>query len=226
MRHEHQSDASADVLTHSFQALGLEADVADTQHLVDEQHVGIQVRGDRESKARLHPRAVPFYRRVDERRHPGEVNNLIQTRRDLALFHTHDRALQVHVLATGEIRMETRGDFDQRADATVHVTGAARRPQDSRQELQRGRFTCAVWSDDSEGLAPCYGKRHVFQRPEFLLSCQLVRVSAPAQAPDERRDLIAEAVVTLASPKFLPDGVEHNRVLAHYTFSANWNSAR
>ena len=55
-----------------------EALVADGQHLVDEQHVGVDVNRDREAEAHVHPRRVGLDRRVDEVVHLGEVDNLVE----------------------------------------------------------------------------------------------------------------------------------------------------
>ena len=55
------------------QALGLEQLVADGEHLVDEQHVGIEVDGDGEAEAHVHPRRVVLDRLVDELLQLGEA---------------------------------------------------------------------------------------------------------------------------------------------------------
>ena len=83
----------------------------------------------------------------------GELDDLVESRRDLGALHAHDRALQKHVLAPGQIGMEAGGHFDQRADAARHGARPAGRPQDPRQQLQRGRLAGAVRADDAERLA-------------------------------------------------------------------------
>ena len=51
VRDEHERNAALEQLAHPRDALVLEADVADAEHFVDEQHVGIEVRGDGETRA-------------------------------------------------------------------------------------------------------------------------------------------------------------------------------
>src|ERR687885_673255 len=48
--------AARDQLPHALDALLLEARVADAEHFVNEQHVGIEMRGDREPEPRVHAR--------------------------------------------------------------------------------------------------------------------------------------------------------------------------
>ena len=63
------------------EALVREALVADGEHLVDEQHVGIDV--DRHGKAEphVHARRVGLDRRVDELLELGELDDLVEPRR-------------------------------------------------------------------------------------------------------------------------------------------------
>ena len=48
-------------LVDPVEALALERLVADRQHLVDEQHVGVDVHGDREAEAHVHARGVVLH---------------------------------------------------------------------------------------------------------------------------------------------------------------------
>ena len=69
---------------HPFEALALELLVADRQHLVDEQHVGIDVDRHREAEAHIHARRVVLHRRVDEALEPGEAHDVIEALVELA----------------------------------------------------------------------------------------------------------------------------------------------
>ncbi len=55
-------------LFHLAHAAPLELRVADGQHLVDEQDVGLDVSSDGERESEVHPRRVALHRRVDEPR--------------------------------------------------------------------------------------------------------------------------------------------------------------
>ena len=60
------------------EALVREAFVADGEHLVDEQHLGIDVDRDGEPEAHVHARRVGLHRRVDELLHLGELDDLVE----------------------------------------------------------------------------------------------------------------------------------------------------
>ncbi len=70
---------------HAPHALLLERRVADGEHLVDEQHVGVELADDREAQAGLHARAVVLHRRVDEVLEAGELDDVGQHAIDLRL---------------------------------------------------------------------------------------------------------------------------------------------
>ena len=63
---------------HLAEALLLERDVADRQHLVDDQDLRLEVRGDRERQPHVHAARVALDRRVDELLDPGEVDDLVE----------------------------------------------------------------------------------------------------------------------------------------------------
>ena len=50
------------------------------QNLVDEQDLGLEVRGDGEGEAHVHAARVALHRRVDEALDPGEVDDLVEAR--------------------------------------------------------------------------------------------------------------------------------------------------
>ena len=90
------------------------------EHLVDDQDLGLEVRGDGEREADVHPARVPLDRRVDEPLDLGELDDLVELRVDLAPPHAEDRAVQVDVLAAGQLGVEAGADLEQRADAAAH----------------------------------------------------------------------------------------------------------
>ena len=104
----------------------LELGVADREHLVDEQDLGLEVRRDREREADVHAARVALHGRVDELLDAGELDDLVEALLDLAALHAEDRAVQVDVLAAGELLVEARPDLEQAADAAADL-GPARR---------------------------------------------------------------------------------------------------
>ena len=75
---EHDRAALALELLDPAQALDLEHLVADGEDLVDEEHVGIEVDGDGEPEAHVHPRRVVLHRLVDELGELGEVDDGVE----------------------------------------------------------------------------------------------------------------------------------------------------
>ena len=67
-------------LAHLAEALLLEVGVADRQHLVDDQDLRLQVRGDREGQPNVHAAAVALDRRVEEALDLGERDDLVELR--------------------------------------------------------------------------------------------------------------------------------------------------
>ena len=61
-----------------LRALALEVLVADGEHLVDDQDVGVDVDGDGEPESDVHAGRVVLHRRVDEALEPGEVDDLVE----------------------------------------------------------------------------------------------------------------------------------------------------
>ncbi len=118
---EDERYAAVDQLAHPFDAAILERRIADAEHLVDQQDVGIEMRGNRETEARVHAGRVALDLRVDELADAGELDDLIELARDLGALHPHDRALQEHVLPTGQIGMKSGGHFNQRSGPPANL---------------------------------------------------------------------------------------------------------
>ena len=85
MRHEQDRLAAPLELGELVEALVGEAFVADGEHFVDEQDVGIDVDRDGEAEAHVHAGRVGLHRRIDEVLHLGELDDLVEPLRDLAL---------------------------------------------------------------------------------------------------------------------------------------------
>ena len=88
VRHEQDRLAAALELGELVEALVGEAFVADGEHLVDEEHVRIDVNRDGEAEPHVHPGRVGLDRRVDELLQLGEVDDLVEAARDLLLRQT------------------------------------------------------------------------------------------------------------------------------------------
>src|SRR3954451_182497 len=113
------------------EALPLERKVAHGEHLVDEQDLGLQMRGYRKCEPDRHTTRVALDRSVQERANLGERRDVVESRIDLVTRQTEESAVEVDVLATGELTVETGPDLEQRADASVQACATSRRLRDA-----------------------------------------------------------------------------------------------
>src|SRR5207302_1891981 len=133
--------------------------------------------------------------------------NLVESRRDLATAHAHDRALQVDVLAAGHILVKASGDLDERAGAADDRTRPARWLENPVQQLEDRRFAGAVVADDPERFARSDFEAHVLDGPKGSVG----RIVAPRHvSPDQGRDQIAQGVVALAASELLEHVIEYD----------------
>ena len=135
------------------EALALELLVADGEHLVEQQHVGLDVRGDGEAEPHVHPRRVGAHGQVDELLELRERDDLVHRLAHARAREAVDRAVQVDVLAPGEVGVEAGAELEQRRDAAAGLDAAARRLDDLRDEPQQRRLARAVTADEPDRLA-------------------------------------------------------------------------
>lgn len=176
VRDEQDRHPAGAEIVDTAETLRLELRVAHGEHLVDQEHVRLEMRGDREPQPHVHARRVPLDRRVEERLDPRELDDARQLRRDLPLAHAENGAAQEHVLPSRELGVEAGPDLDERGEAAVDRDAAAGRRGDAGQQLQQRALARAVRADDAERGAARHVERHVAQRPERL------RVAADAAA--------------------------------------------
>jgi len=73
--------------------------VADGEHFVDQQHVGVDVNCNGEPEAHVHPGRVGLHRRVDELAQLGKVDDLVESLLDFTLGQAEHDAVDEDVLA-------------------------------------------------------------------------------------------------------------------------------
>ena len=120
-------------LRDAVHALALKGDVADRQHFVDQQDVGLGVHGHRKRQPHLHARAVGALdcRTLSRLRRTPRSSRAARS----ACFRVRPFRMprEQGVLTAGQLGMEPRAQVQQRADRAVHVDpagiGAARRRQ-------------------------------------------------------------------------------------------------
>jgi hypothetical protein len=118
--------------------------VADGQHLVDEQDLRLGVHRHREPEPDAHPRGVELDRGVEEVLDAGEGDDRVHLPVDLGPRHPEDRAVDEDVLPAAQLGVEADADRDQRRDAPAHPHLPLGRGRDAAQHLQQGRLARAV----------------------------------------------------------------------------------
>ena len=143
-------------LAHLAERLALEGGVADREHLVDEQDLGLEVGGHGEGQAHRHAARVALDRGVEEALDLGERDDLVEPAADLRAPHAEDGAVEEDVLAPGELGMEAGPDLEQRAHAPGDVGPTRRRLGDPREDLQQRALAGAVVADQADYFATAH----------------------------------------------------------------------
>ena len=98
----------------------------------------------------------------------AKCDDLVELASDLGAAHAEDGAVEIDVLASGELGMKASADLEQAGDAALDGDAPLARLGDARQDLQERRLAGAIAPDDAEHLAALDLEAHVLQRPEFL----------------------------------------------------------
>ncbi len=161
VRHEDDRSAALLELEDLPEALPLELLVADGEHLVQQQHVDLEVRGDREAEPHIHARRVRAHGDVDEALELREGDDLLHVPADVVALEAEDGAVQVDVLASGEFGMEAGAELEQRAHAALDRDRSRRRLDDAGDEPQQRRLARAVAADQADRLTGRDARGHV-----------------------------------------------------------------
>jgi hypothetical protein len=169
VRAEEQSAPSLLELDDPVDRLLLEITVADGQRLVDDQHVGIDVRGDRESEPEHHARRVGLDRPREEFPELGELEDLRHSPANLGVGKTEQSGVDAGVLVSRKLRVESHSEIEDRGHVAPGLERSLRRGGRPGDDLQQRRFPRAVLADETETLAPLELERDPGQRPEITV---------------------------------------------------------
>src|SRR5262249_36605919 len=144
--------------------------------------LGLEMGRNGEGEANVHAARVALDGRVDERLDACKLHDLVELARDLTPLHAEDRAVEIDVLPTGELRMEAGSDFEEAAHATVDLGPPAGRRRDPGENLEQRRLAGSVLPDHAEHLTLVDPQRHVVERPDLgPLPMPAARPSRPAR---------------------------------------------
>src|SRR5689334_21965724 len=124
-------------------------------------------------------------RRVEELSNASELDDAFEFLGDLSAAHAENRPAQENILATGELSVKSRADFDQRRQPAADGDLTPGRRGDFRQQLKNGAFAGAVGSDDAQGLSATNREAYVLQGLEIA--------SGSLQASSQQREPVGAA---------------------------------
>src|SRR5205807_3007836 len=183
VRDEHDRPAALLELEDLAEALALELLVADGEHLVEEQHVRVDVRRDREPEPHVHSGRIRAHRAVDRLLEARERDDLVELLTQVGALEPVNRPVQEDVLAAGEVRVKPGAQLEQRADASAHVDGAQAWLDDARDQAEQRRLPGAVAADEPDGPARLDAKRDVLERDDVGGTRATPRDDRVLQAP-------------------------------------------
>ena len=123
---QHCPSLAAGDFIHFSKALFLKLGIADCQHLVDNQNLRLEMRGDCERKPDVHSRRIVLDRRIEKFFDFGKGDDLIELLADFPLRHPENGAVEKNVLPSGELGMEAGADLEQARNASPQNDPALR----------------------------------------------------------------------------------------------------
>src|SRR5205823_14260740 len=102
-------------------------------------------------------------RRVDELFEARERHDRVHLRLHLRARAAEERAVEVNVLAAGELRFESGAELQQRHDAAAPDGDSIRWRDDCGRDAEQRRLAGAVRADDADRLAASDRERYVAQ---------------------------------------------------------------
>jgi hypothetical protein len=166
VRYEDDGSSLLRNLAHLSKRFALEGGVSYGQDLVDQKNLGLEMSGDGEGQSDRHAARVTLDGCVEESLELGEVDDLVESSLDLGAPHPEDRAVQVDVLPSRQLRMKARPHLEQRADAAGDLGPPGRRFGDAGQDLQQRALAGAVVANQPDHVAVANFERHVAQCPQ------------------------------------------------------------
>ena len=160
-------------------ALLLEGGVADGEHLVDEQDVGVELHEDGEREADLHPRRVVLQAQVDEVLELRELDRRVKASPRLRGAEPEHDGVDDDVLARGEVGVEADAELDEGAHAPAHADRAAVDAVDPGDALHQRALAAAVAPGDAEELPFADLEVDVLQRVQLFELAVADRVKDP-----------------------------------------------
>ena len=169
VRHEDDRLAARAQLIEVRDALVPERRVPDGEHLVEEQHVGVNVDGDGECEPPRHAARVVLQLLVDEPLELGEREHLLEPRLRLTRCQPEQHSALDGVLPGRELGVEPDAEVDEGGEAAFDGDGPRIGDIDPGDAAEEGALAASVAADDPEELAAPHFEVDVAQRQLYLV---------------------------------------------------------
>src|SRR5262245_54234940 len=197
MRHEQNRSASAAEFRKLVETLVRECLITDREHFVDEQNIGVDIDRNRKTKAHVHAGRVRLHRRVDKFVELGKPDNVVEAIGDLATTQAEHQSVDVYILATGDFRMKSGAQLDERRHAPLNAYAPRRWFAYPGNQLEHRALAGAVSPDDAECRALWHVEGNALERLEDRVGTQISQHTPREQRAFQRRKLLAATVATI-----------------------------
>jgi len=160
----------------TLEALLLEPLVSHSQDLVNHQDVWVDLHGDGETQTGIHAGGVVLDGGVHVVFQFGEGHDALVALRHLRSGEPKEGAVEVEVLAAGELGAEARPELDHGGDLSVDGAAALGGPEDAREDLQERALAGPIPPDDAHDLPGSHGERDPAKRPQVRIVDTAVKV--------------------------------------------------
>ena len=134
-------------------AFTLERFIAHGEHFVEHQNVALCLDGHREGKTHLHAGRIVLELLIHEVFKLSELYDVVIHRIDFSTSEAQQSTVQIHVLASGQLRVEAHTEFDERDQFALDGDRSVLRSINLRNDFQQRGLAGAVTPDDAEEIA-------------------------------------------------------------------------
>ena len=134
-------------------AFALERLVSNSEHFVKHQNVALGFNRYGESKTHLHAGRIVLKLLIHEVFKLSELYDVVIHRVDFSTSEAQQSTVQIHVLASGQLRVEAHTEFDERDQFALDGDRSVLRSINLRNDFQQRGLAGAVTPDDAEEIA-------------------------------------------------------------------------
>ena len=134
-------------------AFTLECLIANCEHFIKYEDISLGLDGYGKRQTNLHAGRVILQLLVHELFKLCEFYDVIVHGVDFIASETKQGTVEIHILTTGEFRVETHSKFDEWHQLPVDLDGAGVWNVDSRDKFQQGGFSRTVTTDNAKEIA-------------------------------------------------------------------------